>query len=140
MLFNNYNIDKIPVIKQLCKDILGGFIAKRDNFNITEEGNLLTDYISDVINRKSKLEKDNAIKSMSNIYENAFYNSLMKQMGDYYDMSEPLLIICDNIIKYHYDKIFIYGWEDNVYGVWSHKKMLEDYNKVSIYNRYIDIY
>ena len=140
MMFNNYNLDNIPVIKQLCKDILGGFIAKRINFNITKEGNLLTDYISDVINRKSKLEKDNAIKSMSNIYENAFYNSLMKQMGDYYDISEPLLIICDNIIKYHYDKIFIYGWEDNIYGVWSHKKMLEDYNKVSIYNRYIDIY
>ena len=136
MLFNNYNLDNIPVIKQLCKDILGGFITKRDNFNITEEGNLLTDYISDVINRKSKLEKDNAIKSMSNIYENAFYNSLMKQMGDYYDMSEPLLIICDNIIKYHYSKIFIYGWEDNIYGVWSRKKMLEDYNKVRNNNIY----
>ena len=137
---NNYNLDNIPVIKQLCKDILGGFIAKRINFNITKEGNLLTDYISDVINRKSKLEKDNAIKSMSNIYENAFYNSLIKQMGDYYDMSEPLFIICDNIIKYHYDKIFLYGWEDNVYGVWSRQKMLEDFSNDSIYNRYIDIY
>ena len=110
------------------------------------EINVLSNEISKKVNEikyekiKSKLEKDNAIKSMSNIYETAFYNSLMKQMGDYYDMSEPLLIICDNIIKYHYDKIFIYGWEDNVYGVWSHKKMLEDYNKVSIYNRYIDIY
>jgi len=140
MMFNNYNLDNIPVIKQLCKDILGGFIAKRINFNITKEGNLLTDYISDVINRKSKLEKDNAIKSMSNIYENAFYNSLIKQMGDYYDMSEPLFIICDNIIKYHYDKIFLYGWEDNVYGVWSRQKMLEDFSNDSIYNRYIDIY
>ena len=140
MMFNNYNLDNIPVIKQLCKDILGGFIAKRINFNITKEGNLLTDYISDVINRKSKLEKDNAIKSMSNIYENAFYNSLMKQMGDYYDMSEPLFIICDNIIKYHYDKIFLYGWEDNVYGVRSRQKMLEDFSNDSIYNRYIDIY
>lgn len=139
-MFNNYNLDNIPVIKQLCKDILGGFIAKRINFNITKEGNLLTDYISDVINRKSKLEKDNAIKSMSNIYENAFYNSLIKQMGDYYDMSEPLFIICDNIIKYHYDKIFLYGWEDNVYGVWSRQKMLEDFSNDSIYNRYIDIY
>jgi len=137
MMFNNYNLDNIPVIKQLCKDILGGFIAKRINFNITKEGNLLTDYISDVINRKSKLEKDNAIKSMSNIYENAFYNSLIKQMGDYYDMSEPLFIICDNIIKYHYDKIFLYGWEDNVYGVWSRQKMLEDFSNDSIYNRYI---
>ena len=36
MLFNNYNLDNIPVIKQLCKDILGGFIAKRINFNITK--------------------------------------------------------------------------------------------------------
>jgi hypothetical protein len=129
MLFENYNIDNIPVIKQMCKDIFVGFIAKRDNFNINKEGNLLTDYISDVINCKSKLDKDNAIKSMSNIYENAFYNSLMKQMGDYYDMSEPLLIICDNIIKYHYNKIFIYGWEDNIYGIWSRNKFLEEYNK-----------
>jgi hypothetical protein len=130
MLFENYNIDKIPVIKQMCKDIFVGFIAKRDNFNINKEGNLLTDYISDVINCKSKLEKDNAIKSMSNIYENSFYNSLMKQMGDYYDISEPLVIICDNIIKYHYKKIFIYGWEDdNIHGIWSRHKFLEEYNK-----------
>jgi hypothetical protein len=136
MLFENYNIDNIPVIKQMCKDILGGFIAKRDNFNITDECNLLTDYISDVINSKSKLEKDNAIKSMSNIYENAFYNSLMEKLGDYYDDSDPLLIICDNIIKYHYKKLFIYGWEDNIHGIWSRQKMLKDYNKDSINNLY----
>jgi len=130
MLFDNYNIDNIPVIKQICKDILGGFMATRDTFNITEECNLLTDYISDVISRKSKLEKDNAIKSMSNIYEDAYYNKLMEKMGDYYDVSDPLLIICDNIIRTHYEKIFMYGWEDNIYGVWSRKKMLEDYNNI----------
>ena len=55
MLFNNCNIDNIPVIKQLCKDILGGFFAKRDNFNITDECNLLTDYIKEVIKSKSKI-------------------------------------------------------------------------------------
>ena len=82
MLFNNYNIDNIPVIKQICKDILGGFIATRDTFNITDECNLLTDYIRDVLNRKSKLEKDNVIKSMSNIYEDAYYKRLMEKMGD----------------------------------------------------------
>ena len=127
MLFSNYNIDNIPVIKQICKDILVGFIVSRDTFNITDECNLLTDYIRDALNRKSKLEKDNAIKSMSNIYEDAYYKRLMEKMGDYYDVSDPLLIICDNIIRYHYEKLFRYGWEeDNIYGVWSKKKMLED--------------
>jgi hypothetical protein len=136
MLFNNYNIDNIPVIKQICKDILGGFMATRDTFNITEECNLLTDYIRDVISRKSKLEKDNAIKSMSNIYEDAYYNKLMEKMGDYYDVSDPLLIICDNIIRNHYEKIFMYGWEDNIYGIWSRKKMLDDCSKVEYLYRY----
>jgi hypothetical protein len=136
MLFNNYNIDNIPVIKQICKDILGGFMATRDTFNITEECNLLTDYIRDVISCKSKLEKDNAIKSMSNIYEDAYYNKLMEKMGDYYDVSDPLLIICDNIIRNHYEKIFMYGWEDNIYGIWSRKKMLDDCSKVEYLYRY----
>ena len=137
MLFNNYNIDNIPVIKQICKDILGGFIATRDTFNITDECNLLTDYIREVLNRKSKLEKDNVIKSMSNIYEDAYYNRLMEKMGDYYDVSDPLLIICDNIIRNHYEKLFRYGWEeDNIYGIWSRKKMLEDYSNVEGALRY----
>jgi len=130
MLFNNYNMDNIPVIKQICKDILGGFFAKRDNFNITDECNVLTDYIKDVIRHKSKVEKDNAIKSMSILFEDAYYSKLMEKMGDYYDDSEPLLIICDNIIKYHYEDLFIYGWEDNIYGIWSREKMIEDYRKV----------
>ena len=129
MLFENYNIDKIPVIKQICKDILGGFFLKRNNFNITDECNLLTDYIRDVLNNKSKVEKEFVIKSMSILYENAYYCKLMEKLGDYYDISEPLLIICDNIIKYHYKELFIYGWEDNIYGIWSHQKMLEDYKK-----------
>jgi len=136
MLFNNYNIDNIPVIKQLCKDILGGFFLKRENFNITNECNLLTDYIRDVLNNKSKVEKEFAIKSMSILYENAYYCKLMEKLGDYYDISEPLLIICDNIIKYHYKELFIYGWEDNIYGIWSYQKMVEDYKKVSSISRY----
>jgi hypothetical protein len=98
---------------------------------------LLTDYIRDVISRKSKLEKDNAIKSMSNIYEDAYYNKLMEKMGDYYDVSDPLLIICDNIIRYHYEKLFRYGWEDNIYGVWSRKKMLDDYSKIEESSKYL---
>ena len=129
MLFDNYNINNIPVIKQICKDILGGFFLKRDNFNITDECNLLTDYIRDVLNNKSKVEKEFAIKSMSILYENAYYCKLMEKLGDYYDISEPLLIICDNIIKYHYKELFIYGWEDNIYGIWSYQKMLDDYKK-----------
>lgn len=137
MLFNNYNIDNIPVIKQLCKDILGGFIASRDHFNMNDEGNLLTDYIKEVIGRKSKLEKDNAIKSMSKIYDDAYYKSLMEQMGDYYDITEPLLIICDNIIKYRYGEIFKYGWEDNIYGIWSRKKLLEDYGNFPCNSKYL---
>lgn len=131
MLFNNCNIDNTPVIKQICKDILGGFFLKRNNFNITDECNLLTDYIKEVLNNKSKVEKDYALKSMSILYENAYYCKLMEKLGDYYDDSEPLLIICDNIIKYHYKELFIYGWEDNIYGIWSRQKMLEDYKRVS---------
>ena len=129
MLFDNYNINNIPVIKQICKDILGGFFLKCDNFNITDECNLLTDYIRDVLNNKSKVEKEFAIKSMSILYENAYYCKLMEKLGDYYDISEPLLIICDNIIKYHYKELFIYGWEDNIYGIWSYQKMLDDIKK-----------
>ena len=125
MLFNNYNIDNIPVIKKICKDILQEFLAKRDNFNMRNEGNLLTDYIKDVMENKSKLEKDNAIKSMSNIYEDVYYKELMKKMGDYYDISDPLLIICDNIIKYKFNELLIYGWEDNIEGIWSREKLLE---------------
>lgn len=131
MFFNNCNIDKIPVIKQLCKDILDGFIAKREKFNMNNECNLLTDYIKDIINSKTKNEKDNIIKSMSNIYEDAYYRKLMEKMGDYYDVTEPLVIICDNIIKYHYNKLLIYGWEDNIYGIWSRKKMLDDYTDLN---------
>jgi hypothetical protein len=131
MLFNNCNIDKMPVIKQLCKDILDGFIAKREKFNMNDECNLLTDYIKDIINSKTKYEKDNIIKSMSNIYEDAYYRKLMEKMGDYYDVTEPLVIICDNIIKYHYNKLLIYGWEDNIYGIWSRKKMLDDYTDLN---------
>jgi len=137
MLFINYNLDNIPVIKQICKDILGGFIATRNNFNINDEGNLLTDYIRDAICRKSKSEKDNAIKSMSKIYDDAYYKILMEKMGDYYDISEPLLIICDNIIKYRYEEIFLYGWEDNIYGIWSRKKMLEDYKICPCNSKYL---
>jgi hypothetical protein len=137
MLFANYNLDNIPVIKQICKDILGGFIAGRNNFNIYDEGNLLTDYIKEVIGRKSKLEKDNAIKSMSKIYDDAYYKRLMEKMGDYYDITEPLLIICDNIIKYRYYEIFRYGWEDNIYGIWSRKKMLEDYGNSPCNSKYL---
>ena len=73
---------------------------------------------------------------MSILYENAYYSSLMEKLGDYYDDSEPLLIICDNIIKYHYGELFIYGWENNIYGIWSRQKMLEDYNKNSSDNIY----
>lgn len=135
MLFDNYNIDKIPVIKKLCKDILEGFIAKREVFNMNDECNLLTDYIKDVINSKNKYEKDSAIKSMSNIYEDAYYKNLMEKMGDYYDITEPLVIICDNIIKYQYDKLLIYGWDDNIYGIWSRKKMQDDYK--DLHNIYI---
>jgi hypothetical protein len=137
MLFNNYNIDNIPVIKQICKDILGGFLATRDHFNINEEGNLLTDYIREVISRKSKLDKDNAIKSMTKIYDDAYYKKLMEKMGDYYDITEPLLIICDNIIKYRYEDIFLFGWEDNMYGIWSQKKMLEDYRISPCNSKYL---
>lgn len=125
MLFNNYNMDNIPVIKKICQDILQGFLAKRDNFNMKNECNLLTDYIKDVMKNKSKIEKDDAIKSMSNIYEDVYYSKLMEKMGDYYDISDPLLIICDNIIKYQFKKLLIYGWEDNIDGVWSREKMLE---------------
>ena len=49
MLFNNYNLNNIPVIKGICKDILEGFVAQRDHFNMREESNLLTDYIREYL-------------------------------------------------------------------------------------------
>ena len=118
MLFNNYNLNNIPVIKGICKDILEDFMTTRDTFNMLEESNLLTDYIREVMDSKSKTEKDYAMNSMSNIYEDAYYKRLMEKMGDYYDISDPLLVICDNIIKYHFRDLLKYGWDDNIDGVW----------------------
>ena len=89
MLFRNYDINNIPVIKRMCKTILEGFLANRNRFTMNDESNLLTDYIKEVMARKSEVEKDNAMKSMSNIYEDAYYRSLMEQLGDYYDITEP---------------------------------------------------
>ena len=118
MLFNNYNLNNIPVIKGICKDILEDFMTTRDTFNMSEESNLLTDYIREVMDSKSKTEKDYALNSMSNIYEDVYYKRLMEKMGDYYDISDPLLVICDNIIKYHFRDLLKYGWDDNIDGVW----------------------
>jgi hypothetical protein len=128
MLFSNYTIDKIPVIKKMCKTILEGFLATRDNFTMNDESNLLTDYIRDVMESKSKVEKDNAMKTMSNIYDDAYYRCLMEQMGDYYDITDPLLIICDNICKYHYRQLVIHGWDDFGTGIWERKKMLDTFS------------
>lgn len=124
MLFNNYNLNNIPVIKDICKDILEDFMKQRDTFNMLEESNLLTDYIREVMNNKSKTEKDYALNSMSNIYEDAYYKRLMEKMGDYYDISDPLLVICDNIIKYHFRDLLKYGWDDNIDGVWKRDMIL----------------
>lgn len=135
MFFVNYNIDKIPDIKKICKDILEGFMSKRNSFNMKDECNMLTDYIKDVMESKSVIYKENALKSMSNIYEDAYYKRLMEKMGDYYDITDPLLIICDNIIKYHFRELLVYGWDDHIDGIWTREKMLED--RKDLYN--IDI-
>ena len=124
MLFNNYNLNNIPVIKGICKDILEDFMKQRDTFNMREEGNLLTDYIKEVMDSKSKTEKDYALNSMSNIYEDAYYRRLMEKLGDYYDISDPLLVICDNIIKYHFRDLLKYGWDDNIDGEWKRDMLL----------------
>ena len=124
MLFNNYNLNNIPVIKGICKDILEDFMTTRDTFNMSEESNLLTDYIREVMDSKSKTEKDCALNSMSNIYEDVYYKRLMEKMGDYYDISDPLLVICDNIIKYHFRDLLKYGWDDNIDGVWKRDMIL----------------
>lgn len=124
MLFNNYNLNNIPVIKGICKDILEDFMTTRDTFNMLEESNLLTDYIREVMDSKSKTEKDYALNSMSNIYEDVYYKRLMEKMGDYYDISDPLLVICDNIIKYHFRDLLKYGWDDNIDGVWKRDMIL----------------
>ena len=124
MLFNNYNLNNIPVIKGICKDILEDFMKTRDTFNMREESNLLTDYIKKVMESKSKTEKDYAMNSMSNIYEDVYYRRLMEKMGDYYDISDPILVICDNIIKYHFRDLLKYGWDDNIDGVWKRDILL----------------
>jgi hypothetical protein len=131
----NYNIDKIPVIKKICKDILEEFMSKRNSFNMKDECNMLTDYIKDVMESKSVKYKENALKSMSNIYEDAYYKRLMEKMGDYYDITDPLLIICDNIIKYHFRELLVYGWDDHIDGIWTREKMLED--RKDLYNIHI---
>lgn len=126
MLFCNYNINNIPVIQRICKTILEGFLATRNTFSMNDESNLLSDYIKEVMEKKTKEEKENAMNSMRNIYDDAYYRSLMEQLGDYYDISEPLLIICDNICRYHFDELVRYGWDDNNAGVWKREKMMSD--------------
>jgi hypothetical protein len=59
----------------------------------------------------------------------------MEKMGDYYDITDPLLIICDNIIKYHFRELLVYGWDDHIDGVWTREKMLED--RKDLYNIHI---
>lgn len=126
MLFCNYNINNIPVIQRICKTILEGFLATRNRFSMNDESNLLSDYIKEVMENKTTEEKENAMNSMCNIYEDAYYRSLMEQMGDYYDISEPLLIICDNICRYHFDELVMYGCYNNNAGVWTREKRMSD--------------
>ena len=61
MLFRNSNIENIPVIKNLCNNIMEDFRKKTSD----DECNTLRLFVYDYINNMSNIEKDNIIETFN---------------------------------------------------------------------------
>ena len=93
MLFRNSNIENIPVIRNLCNNIM-------DDFKKTipyDECNTLRFFVYDYIDRMSNIEKDSIMKSFD-IIELDYYNrNILDKINNKYD-GEPLVVICYDIL------------------------------------------
>ena len=93
MLFRNSNIENIPVIRNLCNNIMEDFKNKTS----PNECNTLRIFVCDYINSMSNIEKDNIMKSF-NIIELDYYNrNILDKINNKYD-GEPLVVICYDIL------------------------------------------
>jgi len=93
MLFRNSNIENIPVIKNLCNNIMEDFKKKTS----PNECNTLRIFVCDYINSMSNIEKDNIMNSF-NIIELAHYNrNFLEKINNKYD-GDPLVVICYDIL------------------------------------------
>ena len=93
MLFRNSNIENIPVIRNLCNNIMEEFRKKTSD----DECNTLRLFVYDYINNMSNIEKDNIMKSF-NIIELDYYNrNILEKINNKYD-GEPLVVICYDIL------------------------------------------
>lgn len=98
MLFRNSNIESIPVIKNLCDNIMKDF-KKTSKDTEGTECNMLRYFIYNYIEKMSNIEKDNIMKSF-NIIELDYYNrNILDKINNKYD-GEPLVAICYDILKY----------------------------------------
>jgi hypothetical protein len=93
MLFRNSNIENIPVIRNLCDNIMEDFKKTTP----CDECNTLRFFVYDYIDRMSNIEKDNIMKSF-NIIELDYYNrNILDKINNKYD-GEPLVVICYDIL------------------------------------------
>jgi len=94
MLFRNNNIENIPVIRNLCNNIMDDF-KKTTN---SDECNTLRFFVYDYIDRMSNIEKDNIMKSFDIIEQDYYNRNILDKINNKYDGGEPLVIICYEIL------------------------------------------
>ena len=106
MFFNKLNIDEVPIIKELCTNILEDFLKNIKNFDINTEYSLLYNHICKYIEDLKQSDKNIAFNSLKVIHYNEYYKQILEKIELYYDC-DPLIVICDDIINNHYNKILI---------------------------------
>lgn len=93
MLFRNSNIENIPVIRNLCNNIMDDF----KKITHSDECNTLRFFVYDYIDRMSNIEKDNIMKSFDIIEQDYYNRNILDKINNKYD-GEPLVIICYEIL------------------------------------------
>ena len=106
MFFNKLNIDEVPIIKELCINILEDYLKNIKNFDINNEYSLLYNHICKYIENLKQTDKNIAFNSLKVIHYNEYYKKILEKIELYYDY-DPLIVICNDIINNHYNKILI---------------------------------
>jgi len=106
MFFNKLNIDEVPIIKELCTNILEDFLKNIKNFDINTEYSLLYNHICKYIEDLKQSDKNIAFNSLKVIHYNEYYKQILEKIELYYDY-DPLIVICNDIINNHYNKLQI---------------------------------
>jgi len=104
MFFNKLNIDEVPIIKELCINILEDYLKNIKEFDINTDYNLLYEHICRYIENLKQSDKNTAFNSLRIIHYNEYYRKILEKIELYYDY-EPLIVICNDIINNHYDKL-----------------------------------